>query len=107
MMTKLRDPDERRALRSVIQAAVALIVVGYVAWIIHLLRQEANPLMQIALGLVAVIGLGTFFYGAENVTRAVKFKAGLTGVEAQIGLDEVTPQDVATTAQDKVDEVTT
>jgi hypothetical protein len=85
-MLGLDNPDKRRALRSIVQAVVALVIVGLVAWIIHLLRTEVEPLYKIALALVGIVFAGTVFYGAENVTRAVKIKAGI--LEGSIGDDE-------------------
>lgn len=84
-MLGLDNPDKRRALRSIVQAVVALAVIGLVGWIIHLLRTEAEPLLKIALALLGIVFAGTVFYGAENVTRAVKIKAGPSGLEADIG----------------------
>jgi len=88
MMFGLDNPDKRRALRSIVQAVVALVIVGLVAWIIHLLRTEPEPLYKIALALIGIVFAGTVFYGAENVTRAVRFKAGADGIEAGIGGEE-------------------
>ena len=84
-MMGLDNPDKRRALRSIVQAVVALVIVGLVAWIVHLLRSEVEPLYKIALALLGIVFAGTVFYGAENVTRAVKIKAGASGLEAEIG----------------------
>ena len=84
-MLGLDSPDRRRALRSIVQAVVALAIVGLVGWIIHLLRTEVDPLYKIALALLGIVFAGTVFYGAENVTRAVKIKAGI--LEAGIGDD--------------------
>jgi hypothetical protein len=84
-MLGLDSPDRRRALRSIVQAVVALVIVGLVAWIVHLLRTEVEPLYKIALALLGIVFAGTVFYGAENVTRAVKIKAGI--LEAGIGDD--------------------
>ncbi len=84
-MLGLDSPDRRRALRSIVQAVVALAIVGLVGWIIHLLRTEVDPLYKIALALLGIVFAGTVFYGAENVTRAVKIKAGI--LEAGIGED--------------------
>jgi hypothetical protein len=84
-MLGLDSPDRRRALRSIVQAVVALVIVGLVGWIIHLLRTEVDPLYKIALALLGIVFAGTVFYGAENVTRAVKIKAGI--LEAGIGED--------------------
>ena len=79
----LRDPDSRRALRSVIQAIVALAVIPLIAWLIDLLDKQPDALLKIAMALLGIVALGTVFYGAENVTRAVKIKT-LLG-EASIG----------------------
>lgn len=103
-MLGLDSPDRRRALRSLVQAIVALVVIGLVAWVIHLLRGNPGPLERVALSLTGIVALGTLGYIAENVTRAVKFKAGPTGIEAGIGAEEAA-QEVATAAQDKADEV--
>ena len=84
-MLGLDSPDRRRALRSIVQAVVALVIVGLVGWIVHLLRTEVEPLYKIALALLGIVFAGTVFYGAENVTRAVKIKAGI--LEAGIGDD--------------------
>ena len=34
-MMGLDNADKRRALRSIVQAVVALVIVGLVAWIVH------------------------------------------------------------------------
>lgn len=85
----LRNPDSRRALRSIVQAIVALVVVGLVAVIIHHLKGQPHELYGIGLGALVIVGIGTLLYGAENVTRAVKFKGPL-GIEGAIG-DESIP----------------
>lgn len=88
MILGLDNPDKRRALRSIVQAIVALAVIALVGWIIHLLRTEPDPLYHIALALIGIVFAGTLLYGAENVTRAVKIKAGPDGLEAGIGGEE-------------------
>ena len=100
----LTNPEARRGLRSIVQAVVALAVIGLVAWIIHLLRTEAEPLRQIALALIAIVGLGTTGYIAENVGRALTFKAGLDGIEAGIGAEDAA-QSVADAAQVQADDL--
>lgn len=87
-MFGLDNPDKRRALRSIVQAVVALAVIALVGWIVHLLRTETEPLYKIALALLGIVFAGTVFYGAENVTRAVKIKAGPDGLEGSIGGSE-------------------
>jgi hypothetical protein len=77
----LRDAESRRALRSIVQAVVALAMIPLVAWLIHLLGKEPEALVKIALALLGIVGLGTMFYGSENLTRAIKFKVSAAGAE--------------------------
>lgn len=81
----LTNPDSRRALRSVVQAFVAVAMIPMVGVLIWLLANEPAALLKIAMALLGIVALGTVFYGAENVTRAVRFKAGAGGIEAAIG----------------------
>lgn len=83
MMFGLDNPDKRRALRSIVQAVVALVIVGLVAWIIHLLRTETEPLYKIALALLGIVFAGTAGYTMENVTRAFKLSVGPEGLVAE------------------------
>lgn len=84
----LSHPDERRALRSAINAAMALIGLGFVGWIIWLLAGEAGFLFYIALALLAINFAREIFAGVENVARAAKAKIGRDGVELSIGEKE-------------------
>jgi hypothetical protein len=92
----LTNPEARRALRSIVQAVVALVVVGLVAWIIHKLDGNAGPLERIAMFLCCIVALGTLGYIAENVTRAIKFKIGAGGIEGGIGDDTIRDGDTVT-----------
>lgn len=83
----LNNPDSRRALRSVIQAIVALAVIGLLYWLTHLLSKDVDGLRGISRGALIIVGMGTLLYGAENVTRAVRFK-GPFGIEGGIGGDD-------------------
>lgn len=80
----LSNPDARRALRTVVQAAIVLIMLGLLAWLIFLLSASAPDLSRIALTLCGIMGLYVLLVGVENVGRAV-IKAGKDGVEADIG----------------------
>jgi Na+/melibiose symporter-like transporter len=100
MAMSLNNPDARRALRSVVQAVVALVVVFLVGVIIHFLRNHPQELYGIGIGCLVIVGIGTLLYGAENVTRAVKFKGPL-GVEGSIG-DEPVPVTVQNPPSDPV-----
>jgi hypothetical protein len=81
----LNNPNSRRALRSIVQAIVALALIGLLYWLTQLLSRDVIGLRQIARGALIICGLGTLLYGAENVSRAVKFKAG--PIEGGIGDD--------------------
>jgi len=79
------DPNDRRALRSAINAAMALIGLSFVGWIIWLLAGEAGFLFYIALALLAINFSREILHGAENLARAIKAKVGRDGVELSIG----------------------
>lgn len=81
----LAHPEARRALRSVVQALVALIVIAIVAYIVHLLDGQPRHLSRIAMGCLSIVFIGTLLYGAENVTRAVNFSLGRDGLRGSIG----------------------
>ena len=86
-MTGLRNPDTRRALRAVVEAGVALALLGLVWWIANSLHGDAGSLREIARSALLIIGLGTLFYGMENVTRAFRFQVGPAGITAEAGPD--------------------
>ena len=90
-MTGLRDPDTRRALRAVVEAAIAVALLALVWWVAGVLRSDAGGLREIARGALLIIGLGTMFYGMENVTRALRFQIGPAGVEAEAGPETRAP----------------
>jgi hypothetical protein len=81
----LNNPDSRRALRSIVQGIVALALIALLYWITSLLSKDIIGLRNIARGALIICGLGTLLYGAENVTRSVRFKAG--PIEGGIGDD--------------------
>lgn len=83
----LRDPDTRRALRSVVEAIVALCLVGLLYWLTSLLRSVPDGLEGIARGSLIILGLGTIFYGAENTARAIKL-TGPLNTSAEFGEDK-------------------
>ncbi len=83
--------DGRRALRAVVEAAIALGLLALVGWITEMLRDDAAGLRELARGALLIIGLGTLFYGMENVTRAFRFQVGPTGIAAEAGPDNSVP----------------
>lgn len=97
----LRNPDSRRALRSVVQALVAVVIVALVAVIIHHLRGHAHELYGLGMGSLVIVGIGTLLYGAENVTRAVRFKGPL-GIEGGIGDEPALPVKVTNQPEDPI-----
>jgi hypothetical protein len=90
-MTGLRNPDTRRALRAVVEAAIALGLLALLWWIADVFRSDAVGLREIARGALLIIAMGTLFYGMENVTRAFRFQVGPTGIAAEVGPDAVAP----------------
>lgn len=82
----LRDPDARRALRSLVEALVALCLVGLLFWLTSLLSAAPAALTGISRGCLVILGLNAIFYGAENVTRAIKL-TGPLGTSAEFGAD--------------------
>lgn len=82
----LNNPDSRRAVRSVVQAVVVLVLVGFIGWLIDLLSANAPDLSRIAMALCAIVGLYVLLIGVENVGRAV-IKVSTDGAEADIGGD--------------------
>jgi hypothetical protein len=83
--------DGRRALRAVVEAAIALGLLALVWWIAGMLRDNAAGLRELARGALLIIGLGTLFYGMENVTRAFRIQVGPTGIAAEAGPDDGAP----------------
>lgn len=96
----LTNPDARRALRSVIEAIAALCLIGLLYWVTSLLRAVPAGLEGISHGALIILGLNALFYGAENVTRAIKL-TGPLGTSAQFG-DESTPVTVVNTSDSPV-----
>ena len=90
-MTGLQDPNTRRALRAVVEAGVSLGLLALVWWITQALRGDAAGLREIARGALLIVGLGTLFYGMENVTRAFHLQVGPGGIAAEAGPDNSTP----------------
>ncbi|MDP9056397.1 MAG: hypothetical protein M3N34_03565 [Pseudomonadota bacterium] len=90
-MTGLQDPNSRRALRAIVEAGVALGLLALVWWITAALRENAGGLREIARGALLIIGLGTLFYGMENVTRAFRLQLGPGGIAAEAGPDNTRP----------------
>ena len=70
------DPEARRGLRTVVQASVALAVVLLTFWITELLKNDVAGLREIARYSLAIVAVGTLFYGFENATRAFNFDIG-------------------------------
>ncbi len=87
-MMGLRDPDSRRALRAVVEGIIAFALLALVWWIADGLRSDAAGLREIARSALLIIGLGTLFYGMENVTRAFRLQVGPMGVEAEAGPEQ-------------------
>lgn len=99
----LTNPEARRGLRAIIQALSGLVGLAFIGWLIDLLSDDSASLLKIALALLGIAAMRELFYGAENVTRAVKFHAGADGVTGSIGDDDA--QSIVDAAQTQADEV--
>lgn len=73
-------PDTRRAIRTAVHTVGALVMLGFLGWIIWKLPEPE----AIGLGLVAILFVREMLHGAENVTARLKFNAGPTGVGGEI-----------------------
>ena len=96
----LDNPESRRGLRSIVQAVIALAVVLLAWWLSERLATE-NGVREALRWLFGIAGLGTFFYGLENTTRAFKLSAGKDGIR----MESDAAQDVADAAQDEADAI--
>lgn len=84
-MTPGKQQQYRRAVRTAIYAITVLCALGFLWWIIDLMRADAPTLRIIAVGLLGVVGISTLGYTAENVTQRIRFRAGADGIEAEVG----------------------
>lgn len=75
----------RRAFRTSVYVLTSLTSLGFLGWIIYLVRAETQPLTVIAVGLLGILTISVLGYTAENVAQRIKFRAGLDGVEGEIG----------------------
>lgn len=80
----LTNPDARRALRSVIEAIVALALVALLYWVTSRLSGFPAALEAIARGALIILGINAVMYGAENTTRAIKL-SGPEGIGVDLG----------------------
>jgi hypothetical protein len=86
----------------VVQAIVVLAIIGLAFWLTELMRYDARGLREMARFALAIIALGTTFYGIENATRAFKVSVGIKGIEAESGAEQAA-QVVADAAQNQAD----
>lgn len=75
-------PDTRRTIRTIVHTVGAIVMIGFLGWIID--KSEGEQLTLIGLGLVSILMLRELFHGVENVAARVKFGAGKNGVNAEI-----------------------
>lgn len=84
-MTPETQQQWRRAFRTGIYVLTIPVLLGFIGWIIHLMATDAPTLRIIAVGLLGIVGVSVLGYTAENVTQRIRFKAGIDGVEGEIG----------------------
>lgn len=78
----MRDPEFRRSLRNLAVILVTLILLWFVwAWSERFDAPTLREAMRWSLGIVTIFALSV---GAENGLRALKFKAGKDGIEAEV-----------------------
>ena len=80
----------RRAIRTAVHTIGALVMIGYLGWIIW--KASGTQLTLIGLGLVAILFVREMLHGAENVTARLKFSANTTGVSGEV--DPIKTKDV-------------
>lgn len=77
----LANPEARRALRSVVMAAVVLVLLYFVwKWVARLNPADLREPVRWCLGLIGVALVG---YQFENGMRAFKLSAGKDGVSVE------------------------
>lgn len=74
--------DERRARRTNVHTAGAIVMLGFLGWIIH--KIPADDLQLIAMGLVVILTFREVFHGAENVTARIKAGLGRDGASMEV-----------------------
>ncbi len=84
-MTPSKQQQWRRAFRTGIYVLTIPVMLAFIGWIIHLMAADAPTLRIIAVGLLGIVGVSVLGYTAENVTQRIRFKAGIDGVEGEIG----------------------
>lgn len=75
-------PDNRRAARTVVHTIGAIVMLGYLGWLIH--KMEGGQLTLVALGLVAILLFREALHGIENVAARIKFSVGKDGASGEI-----------------------
>lgn len=73
--------DQRRALRTGVHTFGALVMLGYLGWIIW--KAEAGQITLIGLGLVGILAFREIFHGVENSVARFKFSAGSDGISGE------------------------
>ena len=73
--------DNRRALRTGVHTFGALVMLGYLGWIIY--KADGGQITLIGLGLVGILMFREVFHGVENSVARFKFSAGRDGVSGE------------------------
>lgn len=76
MIKSLSNPEMRRALRSILRVITTLSLIVLLFCLVRQFNGDKEGLRLLATGALAIIGIGEFFHGAENVSRAVSIAFG-------------------------------
>lgn len=84
MMTPETQQQWRRAIRTAVYTVTILVALCFTGWIIYR-AEDMTTLQIIAVGLLGILGISVLGYTAENVTQRIRFRAGLDGIDGEIG----------------------
>lgn len=99
----LDNSETRKGLRAIVGAILALALIALVwTYAGRLSGGLLDGLLQMALFIIA---LRVLFDGAENVTNAVQFKLGASGLEGSVSDVAGAADAVADAAANKAEEV--
>lgn len=79
----LSDPNTRRGVRTLVQGAVALLLV-WLVWDVSSRITGSAQLLEVVRWSLGIIGLGTLGYIMENSLRALRISLGRDGAKVEM-----------------------